>query len=538
MSVLDRRVSLTLIVRAALVLYGILLVGLHSLVTTPYVDGRAVLAAVATAGVLIGGLSAASGAWRAIHVLLTQYATTAYLMFPIGVMWTSLDPTFPYLEAFAGLTPAAALRLQTFGLLGAVVTVGGFLLAERWPVRVPEAWTRAVAQRAARYAECRAGFFVTAVLFLVTSAYVLLKVGWGSLSGIPTESGDNLWNLASVDVPLYIGMALLVYGGAWSGLATRGLLIATVAVMVIAGLLAGSRSAFLVTAVNFGLVYIIMTKDRPVRISRILMGSAVYTVLFLVSFVVATSAKSFYLTNFVPGNPAGLASRVYGGWTDFLLGAAPSADEDAGELSTLTDVEGMSSDSAFAKFMAESGVGRVVKAFVFRLADSRAPYAIINERWAHPPGLYLGAGDSMTRLANALVPGTPFRENVSPTQLYEWIYEDRKPIYSGETWGLWTMLFIYFGEAGAVVAAFAVALTAGAVFGAMLPWTSSYAPVATMLTLASFNAAIYGGLVELWLPPLVRVGISAAVFVALWRLLGTAWARFRSPAPASAAAAH
>lgn len=83
---------------------------------------------------------------------------------------------------------------------------------------------------------------------------------------------------------------------------------------------------------------------------------------------------------------------------------------------------------------------------LYRLADLKAPFYILNEWYVHEPFHYYNPLATTMRVINDLVPGTVFNDVRSINQLFEFIYEGRDVFYSSEMWHIQGTLFIYFGH--------------------------------------------------------------------------------------------
>lgn len=500
-------VRLSTLVSAAVLAYIVLLAVAFALAQVDEVGIGTVLTATATACVLVVGSLRASAAYRALHVVFTYYVGCKYLLFPLTILYSDLSPSFSsYARQYDALTAATVLNFQVYGLLISIVAVLAFWTADAIPrPRTPE---RASVIRAIHRDERHSqAFLLLATLVISYGAYLFTRLGWGTLSGVETVSGDNLWNLANGQAPLYLSLAALAYGHYHGRNSGRWRFALVAAAMIVLGLLQGSRSAFFATAFDFALIFMIVNEDPVVPVRSALKVSVAAVMLSFVAFIVGSSAKEFYRSQFIDGRTADLLERVSAGFAPPPEGMGSPTVTNDGAL-----------------------VSRVAEGFLMRLADSKAPYYIVNELWTYPPSDYVNLRDSPRRVLNDVIPGTPFVVQVNATQLFEWVYFGDLPAYSGETWGLATVCYVYFGYLVGLQALFVLLFGTALLFRLLLPKVTTYSPLSVVLFVVGFNGAIQGGLPELWIPQIFQFTVSLLLFVAAWRLMSlVAWRSVGAP---------
>ncbi len=87
-----------------------------------------------------------------------------------------------------------------------------------------------------------------------------------------------------------------------------------------------------------------------------------------------------------------------------------------------------------------------ISELLYRLADLKAPFMILNNLYVHEPFQYYNPLATSMRIINDLIPGTVFPNVRSINQLFEFIYEGRDVFYNSETWHIQGTLYIYFGH--------------------------------------------------------------------------------------------
>lgn len=86
-----------------------------------------------------------------------------------------------------------------------------------------------------------------------------------------------------------------------------------------------------------------------------------------------------------------------------------------------------------------------VSDLLHRLSALQAPFLVLTDKYYHLPANYINWVGTFKRVINDLVPGEAFQGMLSINQLYNFVYRGDYVKYNSETWGIQSMLYIYFG---------------------------------------------------------------------------------------------
>ena len=157
------------------------------------------------------------------------------------------------------------------------------------------------------------------------------------------------------------------------------------------------------------------------------------------------------------------------------------------------------------------------KELLYRLADLKAPFLILNNLYVHEPFQYYNPLATTMRIINDLIPGTVFSNVRSINQLFEFIYEDRDVFYSSEMWHIQGTLYIYFGHFFAPIIVLLFAIITAYLYPTLEKYFKLSAAFSAFVILLLFDLFENGTAERIMLVDIVRPVMSIIIFSLIFR---------------------
>lgn len=149
-----------------------------------------------------------------------------------------------------------------------------------------------------------------------------------------------------------------------------------------------------------------------------------------------------------------------------------------------------------------------------RLADLKAPFYILTDRYIYQPFDYYNPLITSMRIINDLIPGSIF-EVRSINQLFEFIYEGRDVVYNSEMWSIQGTLYIYFGHIFSVLFVFLTAILINYIYPSLQKILKSSEVFFAFFIVILFDL-MENGTLERVVPVDIVRPISSIIIFSLW----------------------